>query len=157
LKTVNQAPATSNRVCLFELNTQTFAVEGRYSRQFVRVDHLTRVPHAPQALLGLFSARGQVRALIDLPSLIGMGSTAPSTPDTAALFEHAGNVIALAVDRMVGFPVYNPESLRPLLRSSDDVLEPFSKGVISVEGFEAVMLDLERVIEHLNTSLHQPA
>jgi purine-binding chemotaxis protein CheW len=154
---VNQAPATSNRVCLFELNTQMFAVEGHYSRQFVRVDHLTHVPHAPTALLGLFSARGQVRALIDLPNLIGMASNEPNTPDTAALFEHDGHVFALAVDRMVGFPVYNPESLRPLLRSTDDLLSPFSKGVISVEGHEAVMLDLERVIEHLNTTITQPA
>jgi purine-binding chemotaxis protein CheW len=158
---VNQTPTMNTRVCLFELNEQTFAVEGRYSRQFVRVEHLTRVPHAPQALLGFFSARSQVRALIDLGSLIGMASDEPSKTETAALFEFDGNVLALAIDRMVGFPEYNPENARALLRSSDTVIAPFSKGVISVDGGEAVMLDLERIIEHLNTTINvgvaQPA
>jgi chemotaxis signal transduction protein len=151
---VNQAPTKNTRVCLFELNEQTFAVEGRYSRQFVRVEHLTRVPHAPQALLGFFSARGQVRALIDLGSLIGMASDKRSKTETAALFEFNGNLIALAIDRMVGFPEYNPENARSLRRSSDATLEPFSKGVISVDGNEAVMLDLERITERLNTIIN---
>jgi purine-binding chemotaxis protein CheW len=151
---VQQAPTASTRICLFELNKQMFAVEGRYSRQFVRVEHLTRVPHAPEALLGLFSARGQVRALIDLGSLIGLASDEPSPLETAALFEINGSVVALAVDRMVGFPAYNPENARSLRRSSDAVLEPFSKGVISIEDGEAVMLDLERIIEHLNATIN---
>lgn len=151
------APTASTRVCLFELNGQMFAVEGRYSRQFVRVEHLTRVPHAPQALLGFFSARGQVRALIDLGKLIGVNPDQASHAETAALFEHDGNQVAVAVDRMVGFPAYNTEGSRPLLRSSDTALAPFSKGVISVEGSEAVMLDLERIIERLNATIAQPA
>lgn len=153
---MQQAPTTNTRVCLFELNTQMFAVEGRYSRQFVHVGHLTRVPHAPQALLGFFSARGQVRALIDLGSVIGTVSEQPSNAETAALFEHNANVVALAVDRVVGFPAYEPETSRALLRSSDALLAPFSKGVIFVEGREAVMLDLERIIDHLNATIAQP-
>jgi purine-binding chemotaxis protein CheW len=154
---VQQTPTANTRVCLFELNGQMLAVEGIYSRQFVRIEHLTHVPHAPRALLGLFSVRGQVRALIDLGSLIGTSEDQARTPDTAAIFECDGSTITLAVDRAVGFPTYAPNGTRPLLRSSDTALEPYSKGVISVDGKEAVLLDFKRIVEHLNATTAHPA
>ena len=154
---MSQASAANTRVCLFELNEQTFAVEGIHSRQFVRIEHLTHVPHAPEPLLGVFSVRGQVRALIDLGRLIGAAEDRATTPDTAAIFEYNGDTVTLAVDRAIGFPTYAPTGARPLLRSSDAKLQPYSKGVISVDGKEAVLLDLERIVESLNAIVNQPA
>jgi chemotaxis signal transduction protein len=139
---------TAARACAFELGGQVFAVEGTFSRQFVRIEQLTPVPHGPQSLAGLFSVRGQVRALIDLRRAFGLAS-ATTRQELAALLECQGNTFAVAVDRIVGFSLIDPGSFRPIPPEAPHALRVHAKGTIRLEGREAVLLDLERILDQI--------
>lgn len=135
---------------MFELGGQVFAVEGTYSRQFVRIEQLTPVPHGPRTLAGLFSVRGQVRPLVNLSSTFDLQPTT-SRQELAALLECQGNTFAVAVDRIVGFSLIDPGSFRPLPPEAPKALRIHAKGTVRLEGREAVLLDLESILNQIRT------
>jgi purine-binding chemotaxis protein CheW len=133
---------------VFELGGQVFAVEGTYSRQFVRIEQLTPVPHGPRTLAGLFSVRGQVRPLINLTSTFGLPPT-DGLHKLAALLECQGNTFAVAVDQIVGFSLIDPDSFQPIPPEAPEALHTHAKGTVRFGGREAVLLDLERILDQI--------
>lgn len=146
MQTTANTSAVSSRACVFELGGRTFAVEGVYSRQFVRIEHLTTVPQGPRALAGLFNVRGQVRPLVNLNSTFGLPSS-NTRFELAALLECRGNIFAVTVDRIVGFSVIEPGSLQAITSEADQAVRAHAKGTVRLEGREAVLLDLERILD----------
>jgi chemotaxis signal transduction protein len=135
------------RACLFTVGEHTFVTNGTFNRQFVRVEKLTPVPRGPQALLGLFAVRSQVRPLYRLERLLGMNeATDHGRNETAALFEVA----------VLGFPNFNTDTFLPLNASHPASLRDLALGTVVLEGKTAIILDLEVLLTRIQEQV-QPA
>jgi chemotaxis signal transduction protein len=138
------------RACLFTLGEYTFVTDGVFNRQFVRVDKLTPVPRGPQALLGLFAVRSQVRPLYRLERLLGLTEVLDrSRTETAALFEVAGTTFGVMVSAVLGFPNFNTDTFLPLNASHPVGLNGLVLGTIVIEGKSALILDLEALLARI--------
>jgi chemotaxis signal transduction protein len=145
------------RACLFTVGEHTFVTNGTFNRQFVRLEKLTPVPRGPQALLGLFAVRSQVRPLYRLERLLGMNEAEDhGRNETAALFEVAGNTFAVVVSAVLGFPNFNTDTYLPLNASHPASLREVALGTIVLEGKTAIILDLEVLLTRIQGQV-QPA
>ncbi len=60
-------------VAVFSIADERYAVETRYVRRVVKPDACTPVPGTPSALRGLINVHGEVLAVFDLPTALGVG------------------------------------------------------------------------------------
>jgi chemotaxis signal transduction protein len=138
------------RACLFTVGAYTFVTNGVFNRQFVRVEKLTPVPRGPQALLGLFAVRSQVRPLYRLERLLGLNEADDhGRNETAALFEVSGNTFGVMVSAVLGFPNFNTDTYLPLNASHPASLHDLALGTIVLEGKTAIILDLEVLLARI--------
>ena len=144
------------RACLFTVGEHTFVTNGTFNRQFVRVEKLTPVPRGPQALLGLFAVRSQVRPLYRLERLLGIPEADHGRNETAALFEVAGNTFGVMVSAVLGFPNFNTDTFLPLNASHSASLRDLALGTVVLEGKTAIILDLEVLLTRIQDQV-QPA
>lgn len=61
-------------VLTFKLERETYAIESKYIRKIVPFTGFTRVPGAPDFLVGVINLHGHIVAIIDLKPIYGLGS-----------------------------------------------------------------------------------
>jgi purine-binding chemotaxis protein CheW len=84
----------------FVLGHEEFGVDLQLVRQVVKPPPVTRVPRAPEHILGVVSIRGTVVTLIDLGLLMGFGATGWPRGVRILLIEVEGELVGLLVDRV---------------------------------------------------------
>jgi purine-binding chemotaxis protein CheW len=129
------------RACLFELNEVLFAVPGQYTRQIHTLENITRVPRAPQDLLGLFAVRGQIFPLVRIERTLGL-KTNTNDAKLAVQIEFEGKHMVFVIDEVVGFnPV--PAELEPVL---DARFSALTLGQALVAGRVVNVLDVAKLV-----------
>jgi chemotaxis signal transduction protein len=155
--TASKAPrlAEIRRACLFTVGEHVFATDGAFNRQFVRIERLTPVPRGPQALLGLFAVRSQVRPLYRLERLLGVPEVKleDRRNETAALFEVNGVSFAFVVSSVLGFPNFSTDTFLPLNAKHPASLNALAYGTVVLEGKTALVLDLEALLVKIQGQL----
>ncbi len=96
-------PGRVERVLLFSLGPELFAVEGRLVKGVVPVEELTPVPRAPRPLLGVFAHRGAVLPLVDVRTTLGLVDGPRPTPVLTLLLEVASWAVGVAIDQVRGY------------------------------------------------------
>jgi chemotaxis signal transduction protein len=101
------------------LNENPYAIPVERVREIVRMRSLTRVPRAPQWLLGVMALRGEVVEIVDLRHRLGIEATTP---------DRSSRIIVLHGDddRVTGVLV---DSVRDVYRVEED-------SILSVEDLE---------------------
>ncbi len=135
---------SSARACVFELGGVLFAVPGKFTRQILTLDALTRVPRAPEDLLGLFAVRGQIYPVVRIEGSLGLKPNL-SEPRMAVQVEFETKHMALVIDAVIGF---NPIGLQ-LEPVTDARFTALSLGQILVDARVVHVLDLGKLVQVL--------
>ena len=108
-------------ILVFDINGRLFAFDLNYVREVVKIKEYTRVPNAPEHILGVFNLRGQIVPLIRLSNILNI-------PDT----EYSEAVILVYDDELVGIAV---SSVKGVLRiSKTDIRQPPTKSSEFISG-----------------------
>ncbi|HTJ85213.1 MAG TPA: chemotaxis protein CheW [Polyangiaceae bacterium] len=138
----------------FRVGHSVFAVPVAIVREIVRTSHITSVPRAPHAVLGITSFRGRIVTVLDLGLRLGEGSSA-NTPERGAklgdsargrmrtlMVDVAGETIGLTVDEVL---VVHRFSSREIERASQAVGADVAEHVVGIarptEGEVVQLLD----------------
>lgn len=102
LQAAPQAPAGATAQwetwVTFRLGTELYGLAVTSVREIVRVQAITRVPHAPFPIRGIVNLRGRVVPALDLRVRLGLPA-AELTPDSRILVCHVGErTVGLLVD-----------------------------------------------------------
>ena len=84
----------------FRLGSERFAIEARFVREMIHLEHITPIPDAPDFLLGTTNLRGEVVSVFDVRSFFGVprGGSGEKAP---ALVLGEGRIeFALVVDQV---------------------------------------------------------
>jgi chemotaxis signal transduction protein len=96
------------------LNGSPYAIAVERVREIVRMRSLTRVPRAPNWLLGVVALRGEVVEIVDLRRRLGLEPTAPDRSSRIIVLHGDG-------DRVTGVLV---DSVSDVYRVSEDSILP---------------------------------
>lgn len=127
-------------VLVCRLGTERYAVESRHLRAVQSVSGVTEVPNTPAFVVGIVSVRGELVTLLDLASMIGLGSYSGDMVDACPvlLLGLTRWRSGLVVDEVVGVERLKLNSLQPSVSGRE-----FARGV---GPDNTVLLDLEALL-----------
>jgi purine-binding chemotaxis protein CheW len=130
----------------FKVGNEEFGVDVKKVEGVISLVDVTRMPRAPKFVEGIINLRGQIIAVVDLASRLGVASS-DRGPATRI-------VVVEAQDVKVGLIVDSPEVINidkedieasPALASAD-VESSFIKGVVKLGDRLLILLDVDRVL-----------
>jgi purine-binding chemotaxis protein CheW len=94
-------PPAIRELLAFELADERYGLPLSLIREIMRVPTVTQVPRAPDAVLGVISARGRVTTLVDLRKRLRLAEKPWGTRTRVLLVDHDDEVLGLLVDAVL--------------------------------------------------------
>jgi purine-binding chemotaxis protein CheW len=135
----------STQMVVFKLSNEEFAVEVASVEAIIKLQAITKVPHAPAHVVGVTNLRGNIVPVIDLKKRLSLPAT-ENTADTRI-------IVALIQDSKVGMVV---DAVSQVVEIEDSQIEPtpqistsidstYIRGIVKVEKLLVIMLDLAMI------------
>jgi len=112
--------AGMKNVIVFALGPARYAVELRWVREVITLGHVTPVPHAPAAALGVVNYRGAITTVLDVDLLLGdraagdgAGRAPANAGDSAILIEVDDLTAALRTTGVIEVATLRPREGHP--------------------------------------------
>ncbi|MFO0959075.1 MAG: chemotaxis protein CheW [Isosphaeraceae bacterium] len=139
---------------VFQLGTESYALEVARVREVIDVTALTRMPGGAPALVGLYNLRGHVVPVWNLRVPFRLGddegpARAPSVLMVEPDPEQPSRVAGLLVDRVSDVLDFAPDEAQPPPTLGLGGGSPFVRGLIRHQDRFLLVLDLDRVIAAL--------
>jgi chemotaxis signal transduction protein len=141
-----------------EIAGMLLGVDVREVREVWRARDVLRVPLAAEVIIGLVNRRGAVVTLVDGHHIIG----ASAEPEAAAgpavrefemlILEHAGEQLAVAVDRLVDTFEVRPDKLMPLPPNLSEGIHRVATSVHAGEEQLTIMASAAKIYETVRAS-----
>jgi purine-binding chemotaxis protein CheW len=134
------------QVVAFKVGREDFGVDVQKVEGVISLVDITRMPKAPHFVEGIINLRGQIVAVIDLASRLGI--------ETSERGSATRIVVVEAQEMKVGLIVESPEVINinqddieasPMLATSD-VDASFIRGVVKLDDRLLILLDVNRVL-----------
>jgi purine-binding chemotaxis protein CheW len=150
------SPVTRVRACLVVVGGEQFAVDVRCLREVMVVEKPTAVPGAPAFVRGVANLRGEVIAILDIASVLGLPPSRVGPSGKALVLEPAASQVAIAVDEVLGLETFDESHSR-----HDDPVSTgyaaFERGWVEREGTLVTLLDVPGVVEALRIQSREAA
>ncbi len=140
------APVRLETWVAFSLAGEVFALPVAPVREVVRVDTITRVPHAPKPIRGVTNRRGRVIPVIDLRLRIELPPTELARASRVIVVSSRGRLLGLLVDAVHQVIHINLEQVQP---PPDDVMtvqSDYLSGVYHLDDQLILLLDIDRAL-----------
>jgi len=135
----------STQLVVFKLSNEEFAIEVASVEAIIKLQSITKIPHAPNFVVGVTNLRGNIVPVIDLKTRLCLSKTENGV-DTRI-------VVALLQEQKVGMVV---DSVSQVVEIDDNLVEPppqmstsidsqYIRGIVKIEKSLVILLDLERV------------
>lgn len=131
---------------IFHLGGERFGVAGENVREVLKVPRLIRIPRVPEHIPGVFNLRGEVCAVTDLRSLLGLAGRDLALHGRLVVVEAAGVVTALYTDRVEGLVSIEAETIEPFTEGLAGFPREVAEGQLHQEEGLAVLLNLRAIL-----------
>src|SRR5690348_9938466 len=140
------AGGDEQQLVVFQLGAELYGVEISRVHEIIRLQAVTRIPHAPTFVEGVINLRGKVISVINLRRRFGL----PAADDT-----RAGRIVVVDInDQVIGMVV---DGVSEVLRVSTATIEPpspavsgidseYLQGIVKLPERLVILLDLDRVL-----------
>jgi purine-binding chemotaxis protein CheW len=130
----------------FDLADEVYALPVDRIQEVLRVDAVTRVPHAPAPVRGITNVRGRVLAVVDLRVRLGLPPAPIDAQSRILVISSRERSIGLLVDAARQVAKLLPSAVQP---PPPDIVTPrsdFIVGVYRTEETLLILLDVDRVL-----------
>ena len=130
----------------FRIAAETYALPVTAVLEILRVEGITRVPHAPPSVRGITNMRGRVLPVMDLRARLGLGDATIVTASRIMVVASLGRSIGLLVDSVE--QVARLDRLRFQAPPRDVMTEEstYIVGVYQLDDRPMFLLDVDRVL-----------
>lgn len=145
-----QTENNTNDVLIFELGEEQYAIDTAYISEVIPLKLLTRVPGAPDFVLGVVSRRGEILSVIDFARFVGLPGS--QTCNHLIFVEYQGTNMGIAVHKLKEIAQIPLTSIQPIQSQWSGEQAQYLKGVTEVG---VALLDVKEILssEKLNFDL----
>lgn len=138
----------SIQMVIFKLNNEEYAVEVASVEAIIKLQAITKVPHAPDFVMGVTNLRGNIVPVIDLKTRLNLpkSQAGDDTRIVVALLQESK--VGMIVDAVSQVTEIDDALIEPAPQYSTSIDTSFIRGVVKIEQELVIMLDLERVFEN---------
>ena len=141
---------TANQYLTFQLAGQDYGVPILSVQEIKGWDKPTRLPHAPEYVLGVINLRGAVVPIIDLRCRFGLGAVEYSPTTVVIVVRVSGNrgtlTAGIVVDAVCGVGNVSAENQRPVPEIGSSVDAHFIRGIATVEERMLILLAIDPLV-----------
>lgn len=139
----------SLQACAFHAGGHCFAVESACVAEVLRTAALTRVPLAPQAIVGLLHLRGRIVPVIDVCRRLGLPATSADAARTNLVIRVADDCYSLLVDEVLDVHAIDRDRIeQPTAQGGTSAADAVT-GVFAADSRLIHILSPERLVQPL--------
>jgi len=120
---------------------QSFCIDIKLIREIRRWSPVTKLPHSPRHVLGVMNLRGAVIPIIDLSSVLGFGSTNPTSRHVTIIVAVNNRVNGLLVESVSEILGVASDAIQETPKIREDETNYCIQGIIALED------DITRIID----------
>ncbi|QEH32480.1 Chemotaxis protein CheW [Aquisphaera giovannonii] len=159
---MTSAAAPSGRMfCTFRLDGRLFGFDVLDVKEVTPAAPTTRVPHAPDEVLGLVNIRGHIHLALSIRRLLGMPPAAAAPDNRLVLFKPpVGEAFGVIVDEVSEIRAVEAARIEPFASAGREGPAP-GRGhrdlidcVCELDGELLVVLDARRMLAAVETTFH---
>jgi purine-binding chemotaxis protein CheW len=143
-------PSPDTRHCCFLVGSDCFAVASAAVAEVLRDGKIARVPHAPEAVIGLIQLRGRIVPVIDMRRRLGLTAAAPSAHRTHLVIRLHDDWYSLLVDEMLDVIEVAEHAIEHPSKPAADTTHDAVDGVYADAGRLVHFLDPQRIVHSLS-------
>jgi purine-binding chemotaxis protein CheW len=118
------------RALAFSLKNEKYAVCVDQIKEVVSVLGITRVPHAPEFVIGVMNLRGEIISVLDIRYFLGLEHKAPTLEEKLIIIEINSEYVGILVDKIEDTISFERDLIQPPLATLGEVLSRYTKGQI---------------------------
>jgi purine-binding chemotaxis protein CheW len=135
-----------NQIVVFELGAELFGVDIAAVESIIKIQPITRMPHAPQFVEGVTNLRGKVLPVIDLHQRFGMPAI-PTDKDSRIIVVGIDQLeVGMIVDGVSEVLTINEEIIEEAPAIATTVESSFITGIAKIGQRLVILLDLSKVL-----------
>lgn len=143
------APLHDGRYCCFLVGSDCFAVASAGVAEVLRDGKITRVPQAPEALVGLIHLRGRIVPVIDMRRRLGLSVAESTVGRTHLVLRLHDDWYSLLVDEMLEVIEVADRDIEHPARAASEPTHDAVTGVYAGDGRLVHFLDPQRIVHAL--------
>lgn len=107
---------------------------------------MTKVPQAPDYMIGILNLRGQIVTIIDLGQKLGLGKAEIGSESRNIIINAPGEHVGLLVSRISDVVMADPDKIEPAPANMSGIQGGFFTGVYKTESKLIGILDVKEVL-----------
>ncbi|WP_448873341.1 chemotaxis protein CheW [Desulfobulbus propionicus] len=107
---------------------------------------MTKVPQAPDYMVGILNLRGQIVTIIDLGQKLGLGNIEVSNESRNIIVNAPGEHVGLLVSRISDVIMADPDKIEPAPANMNGIQGAFFTGVYKTENKLIGILNIKEVL-----------
>jgi purine-binding chemotaxis protein CheW len=108
---------------------------------------MTKVPQAPDYMVGILNLRGQIVTIIDLGQKLGLGNVEISNESRNIIINAPGEHVGLLVTKISDVVMADPDKIEPAPANMSGIQGSFFVGVYKTENKLIGILDIKEVLK----------
>src|SRR5216684_3284335 len=134
------------QLVVFHLGAELYGVEISRVHEIIRLQAVTRVPHAPSFVEGVINLRGKVIPVVDLRRRFGLDSAEHTRASRIVVVEIGDQVVGIVVDGVSEVLRVNTSIVEPPSPVVAGVDSEYLHGIAKLPERLVILLDLDRVL-----------
>ena len=138
--------STERQLVVLRLAQDVYGFDIHAVREIIRMQEITRVPHAPEQIEGVINLRGRICPVMDLRKRFGLAVTDATADSRIVVVEMAGEDVGVIVDgvtevlRVPGDRIQPPSAV--VTNADTRVVE----GIVNLDDQLIILIDLQMLL-----------
>ncbi len=134
------------QLVVFELADENYGLDITTVESIIKMQAITKMPHAPKFIEGITNLRGMVVPVMDLRRRFGLESKEEDRDTRIVVSNMGGMQVGIIVDEVSQVLRIQDEAIEPPPPMSTTINSSFVMGIAKLENQLVILLDLEKVL-----------
>lgn len=135
------------RVLSFWLAGEYYCIDLKSAKEVIKIPQITRIPTAPQFIMGVINLRGEVVPIVDIRYFFGLKEAEITNASRLVITDFKKTPVGVLIDR-INEPIdVEIPSIQPPLATLRGKLAEYVLGQVQIEQEIMGILDLEKILD----------
>ncbi len=135
-----------HQLVVFELENEKYGVDIASVEGIIKMQEITRLPHAPEFIEGITNLRGTIVPVVDLRTRFGLSRKEPTRDTRIVIANMDSSKVGIIVDAVTQVIRVPEDKIEPPPQMSVTINSAFIKNIAKLESELVILLDLGKVL-----------
>lgn len=133
------------QMVVFKLSNEEFAIEVSSIEAIIKLQAITKVPHAPAHVVGVTNLRGNIVPVIDLKKRLNLPENEHNADTRIIVAILQDSKVGMVVDAVSQVIEIDESQIEPTPQITTSIDSAYIRGIVKVEKLLVILLDLAKI------------